>query len=95
MAQDNVPQIVLSSLNQFPDVFAADGTHPFAASYETNLTALRALLGSANDILRSTNTLATVPLQNSKTASLLREHSRTLQTKHVVRIILASTVECV
>ncbi|KZV62816.1 hypothetical protein PENSPDRAFT_590823 [Peniophora sp. CONT] len=84
MAQDATPQTVLSSLHQFPDAFTPDGIHPFAVSYETNLTAIRTLLRSTSDILRSTSAVASVPLQNSKTASMLREHSRGLLAKHVV-----------
>ncbi|VDB95344.1 unnamed protein product [Peniophora sp. CBMAI 1063] len=84
MTQETVPPTILSSLHQFPDAFATDGLHPFSASYETNLTAIRTLLGTTNDILRSTTSLANVPLQNTKMVSILREHSRGLQAKHLI-----------
>ena len=81
------PQTLLSAIHPFtsPDLLSATSLHPFSSTAENAIADLRDLLQTTDTIAHTTNVLLNAPAINSKTVSLLRQHTAAQHGLHLVR----------
>ncbi|KAI0637430.1 hypothetical protein C8Q77DRAFT_1155267 [Trametes polyzona] len=74
-AKTPLPPTILTAFQQFtsPDTISSGSLHPFSASPEENIAALRKILDTANQAALSLNAHHSLPLSNPKLLSLYRQ----------------------
>lgn len=85
----SLPPTLQSTLHPFtaPDALPSEPTHPFSSA-EKPWSRLNDIFTATSRISESLNAYLSFPLENTKLASLLRQHTAASHSLHLVRMFL-------